>query len=699
YICDLLEENRDIRKQLMESILNSKTQPHVSYRDVASRGVQPLPAVQATQVFTPNIKNKSIILRPTSEGMDIQGHVSALRDALDGLEIVRIKPRQSGVEVITSPSTLVEDIQNKITGANLPFTAGNAPKLQPEVLVFTGDYLGNPEDLFQDIVSHNNLLTPASWHVVRTNTRFTIYRMDPEQRKHLLARGGCFVKGQKIKCKDVVTIRICFTCGKAHANPANFSSIELTLISFYISPSSSDIGSLWRLSEKLLQEDKVIMAGDCNGYHMDWGILYPDRRNDIAFNIGKQVSEFTKLCLLECINNNSVLLPTYAHADGIRKSIVDVTFRGSGLFTSDWMVRLDDSLSDHKAITFSVKPYDDILVGNDDNDNASNYSYFKTNWKDYTDYLKLHSEELKHEEILCYEELLERESTLISVLQRAISFSTPVKKSKTLTRRNTWWDQECRKARSDLKRAERVVGRQGVEYKELRSAYKALIARKKAASFEDFANKLENDKHYFKKVKSPTKFGESLLCGDVSPEETAEKLADAYLGPRRNDDVMVTGTPVQLPYPLADLQNFEKVAITPEDVLVALTSRRKNWNKCGGIDGLRWKHLAMVPKSITEELSRIISASINFGKVPPSWKHSNVKFIPKGRNAGQLNGYRPVSLTVVLCKLAEACILDKLHAVEDELLLSECMYGYLPNRSTTKLIAPMLLEKSPTSKF
>ncbi|KAF4650748.1 hypothetical protein FOL47_000881 [Perkinsus chesapeaki] len=789
YLFELLEENRSLRKDLEDSVDNPWQR---SYRDAAVSGVQP---PSTNRVFTPNVKNKSVLLNPTTpQPVDSQdANLKKIKDALDGLEIIRIKPRQQGIEVITSPSTAVEDIQSKLVQNHLPFTAGVAPKLQPEVLIFTGDYQEDIQNLPADIKTHNPKLDPSTWHTVRSNDKITIYRMNADQRKELISRGGCFVKGQKLKCKDVVTVRVCLTCGKAHANPANcktkpedricvrccgkhslkpgecpiegfpdrlkcclcgleghtpfrgdnscchktnelkqrkvnmtdygdgplpcqnsqsskasvyihhnlshlfavvpsissdesimVTSSNLCVCSFYIPPGSDDILFLWQLSDALLHRGDVILAGDCNGYHDLWGVLHPERRNGAANRTGNQVAEFMDACLLNCANDTINLKPTYKHVasatDDSRESIVVITLYGSDTIVRDWYVSEEESLSDHFIISFKAgpnnqeDPYNTSVTGQ----NAlSDLCFSRTNWEMYHDFLAKNpldtSTPIRNEETISL-----RLESLRARLQEAARAATPKKKPPRQRKDKQWWDDDCRQARANLKRQERLYGKGSEEYKASRTTYRELIDLKKSKGFETFANRIEMDMNFLKKVKSPARLGPSLLIGDSSPYETVERLSDTYLGSKE--------PPQAMPWPILSTSSASEAHITAEEVESILRSRRKNWNKASGEDGLRLRHLAETPHWVITELAGIYTACINFGFVPNSFKSALVCFLPKGKNEGKINSVRPISLLSVIGKLCEAVVGSKLQSMVDMMLNSDMMFGYLPNRSTSRLV-------------
>ena len=81
-------------------------------------------------------------------------------------------------------------------------------------------------------------------------------------------------------------------------------------------------------------------------------------------------------------------------------------------------------------------------------------------------------------------------------------------------------------------------------------------------------------------------------------------------------------------------------------------------------------------------LTELYNKSLKTGDVPEDWKLANVTPIfKKGKRSNSAN-YRPVSLTIILCKVLESLIRDK---VIDHLnlykLIKDTQHGFVKNRS------------------
>jgi hypothetical protein len=113
-----------------------------------------------------------------------------------------------------------------------------------------------------------------------------------------------------------------------------------------------------------------------------------------------------------------------------------------------------------------------------------------------------------------------------------------------------------------------------------------------------------------------------------------------------------------------DLSNMPDMGVssTPEippiiihhnDVMKLLTSL--NPHKATGPDSILARLLKETAKEITPALTFIFQASINQGKIPSDWKTAIVAPVFKNGDRGQPSNYmyRPISLTLICCKIME----------------------------------------------
>ena len=80
--------------------------------------------------------------------------------------------------------------------------------------------------------------------------------------------------------------------------------------------------------------------------------------------------------------------------------------------------------------------------------------------------------------------------------------------------------------------------------------------------------------------------------------------------------------------------------------------------------------------------SQLFQATINQGTIPPEWKEANVVPIFKKGDKSHASNYRPVSLTVVTCKMLEHIICSSIHKhLEKHRILTDAQHGFRKKRS------------------
>ena len=70
--------------------------------------------------------------------------------------------------------------------------------------------------------------------------------------------------------------------------------------------------------------------------------------------------------------------------------------------------------------------------------------------------------------------------------------------------------------------------------------------------------------------------------------------------------------------------------------------------------------LVEIADEISDTVAELFTKSLTEGVVPPDWKLANVTPIFKKGNKSIVSNYRPVSLTVNLCKVFESIMRDEM---------------------------------------
>jgi hypothetical protein len=105
-------------------------------------------------------------------------------------------------------------------------------------------------------------------------------------------------------------------------------------------------------------------------------------------------------------------------------------------------------------------------------------------------------------------------------------------------------------------------------------------------------------------------------------------------------------------------------------------------DKCPGLDGIHPKMLFELRKEISEPLSNIFNRSLEESVVPTEWKDAGVTPLFKKGQKSDVQNYRPVSLTCLVCKLLESIIKDVIVAhLERYELIRDSQHGFTKGRS------------------
>ena len=107
-----------------------------------------------------------------------------------------------------------------------------------------------------------------------------------------------------------------------------------------------------------------------------------------------------------------------------------------------------------------------------------------------------------------------------------------------------------------------------------------------------------------------------------------------------------------------------------------------NSNKAQGPDGIHGKILKNCAVGLAFPLTCIFRVSYNCGYIPQEWKLANVVPIFKKGNKGEVENYRPISLTCLVMKVFERIIKDKLLLLTND-LLDPRQHGFLEHKSCT----------------
>lgn len=116
--------------------------------------------------------------------------------------------------------------------------------------------------------------------------------------------------------------------------------------------------------------------------------------------------------------------------------------------------------------------------------------------------------------------------------------------------------------------------------------------------------------------------------------------------------------------------------------MVVKKLNKLNPGKSPGIDGIHPKVLKECSECISEFLSSMFNQSMDSGILPDIWKKARISPIFKKGDKHKCSNYRPVSLTVVLCKILESFVRDSIMTHMDRNnLFTPHQHGFREKRS------------------
>ena len=117
-----------------------------------------------------------------------------------------------------------------------------------------------------------------------------------------------------------------------------------------------------------------------------------------------------------------------------------------------------------------------------------------------------------------------------------------------------------------------------------------------------------------------------------------------------------------------------------------LTVRKKlsklKTNKSPGMDGMHPRVLRELQDEIAKPISLLINQTLETGSLPQDWRDALVTPIYKKEKKTEPCNYRPVSLTSLVCKIAESIIRDHMmNHISENYLLTDHQHSFVPKES------------------
>ena len=126
---------------------------------------------------------------------------------------------------------------------------------------------------------------------------------------------------------------------------------------------------------------------------------------------------------------------------------------------------------------------------------------------------------------------------------------------------------------------------------------------------------------------------------------------------------------------------MDEIVLSREDIVSSILECPNKYS-CGN-DGIPYVFYKQCVDYVWFPLQIIFLQSLKLGVIPDEWKVSKVVPIHKKGSRLSVENYRPVSLTVVACRILERIIRKHILVyLTTNTLVSKNQHGFLPGRST-----------------
>ena len=218
---------------------------------------------------------------------------------------------------------------------------------------------------------------------------------------------------------------------------------------------------------------------------------------------------------------------------------------------------------------------------------------------------------------------------------------------------------------------------------------KRATERKCKEAYKDFIENMispdltSNPKRFWGFIKSrrcesvgvaPLKDTDGLTYSD---SESKANILNRQFSSVFNSNEDVNTIPRKGPSPHPDMDN---ITVTENGVRKLLGNL--NIHKAAGPDEIPTRLLKEQSHHLAPTFTTFFQASVTQGQIPPDWKEANVVPIFKKGEKSKAANYRPVSLTVVTCKILEHIICSSIAKhLEEHGILTDAQHGFRKNRS------------------
>ncbi|KAK3099269.1 hypothetical protein FSP39_001936 [Pinctada imbricata] len=309
-------------------------------------------------------------------------------------------------------------------------------------------------------------------------------------------------------------------------------------------------------------------------------------------------------------------------------------------------------------------------------------------------------------------------NTLISELSNLLVGILPrnnksTEKKKRKSKRQKWYDQDCRDMKSSLYKLNRSLIKNPYDkeirekFFHIRKSYKKLLRYKMKQYKNEIIEKIDtlkssNAREFWKLVRELKELDtekKTKINSDIIPPEKWFTHFENLLGSQvKSKDSMEN-----IEYEIEKLKNepyFNELdfSIKESEIKKAISNLKKG--KACGLDNINNEMIKISQDVCLVTYQKIFNKILNTGIFPSKWSKGYITPIHKAGNASDPNNYRGIMINSCLSKVFTSIINDRLYnyLVENN-IINDLQIGFMKNSQTTDhmLILKTLIDKYVTN--
>ena len=420
-----------------------------------------------------------------------------------------------------------------------------------------------------------------------------------------------------------------------------------------------------------MKDTHILIAGDFNYGNLNWELQQSTENFDHCSSLFME--KVKDLFLYQHVTENT------RHRIGQSPSQLDLIFINEINMVTDLDYMLPLGASDHSCLVFNFTCYTDFKPSDEPRPNffKGGYSSIKN------DLINVNWDNIKDQDLDIYWDNFLR--TVDSCVDKHVPKVRPSQKAK----KQPWLNRDAITAVQDKKRAwktytfcktqqnyQKYAGKRNKATRACRDA-KINFERK-------LANNIKTDsKSFWSYVRSQSKTKSGI--GDLESQDGSLLSTDIQKAELLNSffaSVFTTEDLTSVPE-LCDRQftnTLEDLTIIPPNVKKKLNNLKTS--KSPGIDSIHPLFLKECSEELCVSIADLFNLSLQNSMLPPLWRKAQVTPIFKKGNKHLCSNYRPVSLTVILCKVLESFIRDAIMThMENNNLFNQNQHGFRSKKS------------------